>query len=66
MEIADKISSPSRDALELAENVYRSVQGLFPEAVANFESQWTAFQGACHRQAESASYIGSFFFYPNC
>ncbi|KAM3454444.1 hypothetical protein MY5147_006202 [Beauveria neobassiana] len=44
-----------RAAIEAADNVYHTVQGTFPEAVADFESKWIAFQAVCHSLLASAS-----------
>ncbi|PMB73940.1 hypothetical protein BM221_001367 [Beauveria bassiana] len=54
-EIDGQIVSPMRAAIEAADNVYHTVQGTFPEAVAVFESKWTAFQAVCHALPASAS-----------
>lgn len=49
-----------RAAIEAADNVYHTVQGTFPEAVADFESKWIAFQAVCHSLLASARYIHRF------
>ncbi|KAM3430020.1 hypothetical protein MY4824_007906 [Beauveria thailandica] len=55
MDTNDQIASPNRAAIDAAENVYHTVQRAFPEAVADFESKWTAFQAVCHSLLASAS-----------
>ncbi|KAH8721415.1 hypothetical protein HC256_001771 [Beauveria bassiana] len=54
-EIDDQIASPMKAAIEAADNIYHTVQRTFPEAVADFESKWTAFQAFCHSLPASAS-----------
>ncbi|OAR03637.1 hypothetical protein LLEC1_00913 [Akanthomyces lecanii] len=56
MKIDEHSASPNRAAIEAAEHVYHTVQKAFPEAVANFESKWAAFQIVCHSLPTSAWY----------
>ncbi|TQW07991.1 hypothetical protein IF2G_03867 [Cordyceps javanica] len=56
MQTDDQIASPDREAIEAAENVYHTVQRAFPEAVADFESKWAAFQVVCRSLPTSARY----------
>lgn len=60
MEGDDKIASPNRAAIEAAEHVYHTVQRVFPEAVADFESKWAEFQVVCHSLPTSARCICHF------
>jgi hypothetical protein len=55
METDGQISSASQEAIESAEKLYNAIQMVFPEAVTNFESKWTAWHAVCDSHTTSAS-----------
>ncbi|KAJ3494762.1 hypothetical protein NLG97_g3870 [Lecanicillium saksenae] len=54
-ETDDQVAPPNAAAIEAAEHVYHAVQGVSPEAVADFETKWTAFQTVFSSLPSSAS-----------